>query len=109
MYNTTERIRRVKLLIRELQHKRETILIGGLSALCLVLSFSLVGVIRSMRGSVQGKAKGAYGALLLHEDSVGYVLVGVIAFAVATVITVVCIRYREKSKKKYLKQEDKEK
>ena len=109
MYNTTERIRRVKLLTRELQHKRETILLGGLSALCLVLSFSLVGVIRSMTGGVQGKAKGTYGAMLLHEDAGGYVLVGVIAFAVATVITVVCIRYREKSKKKYLKQGDKEK
>ena len=107
MYNTSERIRRVKLLARELQNKRETRLFGGLSALCLVLSFSLVGVIRSMTGGVQGKAKGTYGTMLLYENAGGYVLVAVITFALASLITLVCISYREKNKKIGLEKEDK--
>jgi hypothetical protein len=99
MHNTTERIRRVKLRVGKKRYKRETRLLGGLSALCLVLFCSLIGIIDTIVGNVHGKAFGMYGAMLLHEDAGGYVLVAVIVFAAATVITVLCIRSKEKNKK----------
>lgn len=108
MYDTTERTRRVLLLVKELDHKRDNKVVFGLSALCFVLTFSLVGAIGSMMGGAHGNAQGNYGAMLLYEDAGGYVLAAVLSFAIATVITVLCIRSREKSKEKYLKEEDKE-
>ena len=105
MYSTTERIRRVKLRARRIQQKKESRLLGGLSGLSLVLSFSLMGVIRSITGKAQGKASGNYGAMILYEDMGGYVLVAVITFILASFITVACIRYQER--KKTLEKEEK--
>lgn len=99
MHDTAERIKRVKLRVRKLQRASESRLINALSALCIVLSFSLVGVIGVMTGSSWGTVSGFYGTMLLYEDAGGYVLVGVIAFAVAVIITTLCLRYRENIKK----------
>lgn len=100
MHDTTERIRRVELLAKELEHKKENKLLAGLSALCLVLSLFLVSASRSIMGSVHGNAQGAYGAMLLYEDAGGYVLVGVISFMAAVVITILCIRGKKKNEKR---------
>ena len=43
---------------------------------------------------------GLYGSILLHEGASGYVVVGVLSFTAAVVITVLCIRYRKKCAKK---------
>ena len=43
--------------------------------------------------------------MLLHENAGGYVLVGVTAFTAAVVITVLCIRYRERTRKHDAEQE----
>jgi len=42
---------------------------------------------------------GMYGAILLHEDAGGYVLVAVISFTVAVVITALCIKFRKRGQK----------
>lgn len=39
---------------------------------------------------------GMYGAILLHEGAGGYVLVAVISFTMAVVITVLCIKFGKK-------------
>ena len=52
-------------------------------------------------GAVRGQpmeAPGMYGTILLHEDAGGYVLVGVISFTVAVVITALCIKLRERER-----------
>lgn len=94
MHDTTERIERVKLRVKKLQRTSETRLINALSVLCIILSLSLVGVIGVMTGGSWGTISGLYGTMLLYEDAGGYVLVGVIAFAVAVIITTLCLRYR---------------
>ena len=100
MYDTAERVRRVRLRIGELHRKRENRLLGGLASLCAVLTFSLIGTICFLTGGGQGgTVPGLYGAVLLFEDAGGYVLTGVLSFAAAVVITVFCIRRREKTKK----------
>lgn len=110
MHDTAERVRRVRLRAGEMRRKRENRLLGGLSSLCAVLAFSLIGTIGVLTGSGQGgTVPGFYGAMLLYEDAGGYVLVGVLSFAAAVVITVLCIRSRERIKKNKNNTEENEK
>ena len=44
-------------------------------------------------------ATGMYGTILLHEGAGGYVLVAVISFTVAVVITTLCIKFRKRGQK----------
>ncbi len=97
MYDTEERIRRVKERAGALQARREKRSLRMLSALCLLLSFALlqtfIGVTGSLRG---GSVQEMLGATLMFEDAGAYVLVGVLSFTVAVVITILCLRHRYK-------------
>ena len=93
MYDTKKRVALVKQ--RMAVHRRRQALqcVHRLSTLCVLLFLSLVGMM------VQGQpmdAAGMYGAILLHEGVGGYVLVAVISFTAAVVITVVCISFRKR-------------
>lgn len=97
MYDTAERIRLVKQRAGELRQKREKRSLRALAALCLILSLVLVqvfvSVIKNQRGvSVQG----TFGATLLFEDAGAYVLVGVLSFTAAVIITILCLRHRHR-------------
>lgn len=97
MYDTSERVRRVKIRIRERQRMREKLLLGSLFSLCMLLSFSLVAVAAAIRSSGMGTVPGLYGAMLMFGDAGGYVVAGVIAFMAGVLVTVLCIRYRKKT------------
>ena len=99
MHDTTERIRRVKLRVEELRCREEKRLIGSLFSLCMILSTFLVGIIGNMAGGGQRIATGLYGSMLMYENVGSHVLVGVISFSAAVVITVICIRNKEKNSK----------
>lgn len=99
MVDTTERVRRVKLRAEELRIKKESRLLGALSALCAVLSLSLIERIGNMTGGGYSNVPELYGTMLLNEDAGGYVLVGVISFSAAVFITVQCLRVKEKKMK----------
>ena len=99
MHDTVERVRLVRLRAGELHRKRENRLLGGLVSLCAVLSFFLVGTIGVMTGGGRGNVTGLYGTMLLFDEAGGYVLVGVVSFMVAVVITLICIRGEKKNGK----------
>ena len=44
--------------------------------------------------------RSVYGAFLLPAEAGGYVLAAVAAFAMGVIITIACIRYRNKTEKK---------
>ena len=67
-------------------------------SVCPVLFLSLVGAMGIMQ-SRPINATGMYGTILLHEGAGGYVLVAVISFTVAVVITALCIKFRKKGQK----------
>ena len=69
-----------------------------LPAVCPVHSIVCVhvGTVHTAAGQTQITARGMYGSILLHEDAGGYVLVGVISFSTAVMITVLCNRLRER-------------
>ena len=86
MYDTTERVRRVKQTALRLIQKRERT------------------ALRRLGAAVQG----AYGATLLSDSAGGYVLVGVASFTAAAVLTVVCMRLHEREKREKNNETDKE-
>lgn len=95
MYDTEKRVELVKKRVLEKYRRKERRGICRLSALCMALFAFLVGTVHTAAGQTQITARGMYGSILLHEDAGGYVLVGVISFATAVMITVLCIRLRE--------------
>ena len=50
-------------------------------------------------GQGQTATWGVFGAMLLREDAGGYVLVGVVSFAAAAVVTALCIRLRDRGRR----------
>lgn len=110
MRDTRERVRQVQLLARKLRLKRESRHITGLSFLSGLLVLFLGGTLYGLTGGLLGVLEGdteasLFGTMLLYENAGGYVLAAVLSFAAAVVITVLCIRHRERSKSKYLKME----
>ena len=59
-----------------------------------------MGTVSAAVGQAQVTAQGMYGSILLHEDAGGYVLVGVVSFATAVVITVLCVKLRERERRR---------
>ena len=98
MYDTEKRIELVKKRMYEYHRRQERRTVCRLSILCTMLFLSLVGAM----GIVQSQpinATGMYGTILLHEGAGGYVLVAVISFTVAVVITALCIKFRNREQK----------
>lgn len=110
MYDTTERVRRVKQTALRLIQKRERTALRRLGTLCTVLALGLTGALAHFTDGAPGAAvQGAYGATLLSDSAGGgYVLVGVASFAAAAVLTVVCMRLHEREKREKNNETDKE-
>ena len=98
MYDTKTRIALVKKRMHEYHRRQERRTVCRLSVLCTLLFLSLVGAMGIMQ-SQPINVTGMYGTILLHEDAGGYVLVAVISFTVAVVITALCIKFRKRGQK----------
>ncbi len=107
MNDNGERIRRVKALAGEIGRKRKDRLLASLSTLSLVLFSSLLGLIQFLEGRTSLQAKGMYASILLYENAGSYVLVAVLAFISATLLTLLGINLREKNKEDTLEKEEK--
>lgn len=107
MYDTATHVKMVKKRIRQMRRRRETRRITALYAACTLLSAALVGAADTFAGPKQAALSGMYGSMLLHEGAGGYVLVGVLTFSAAVVLTVVCIRFRGKDRRRNEEQAEK--
>lgn len=96
MYDTARRVALVKQRVRENTRRRQRRGIYGLSAMCMLLFAALMQTAGTVVGPGQPEAWGVFGAMLLREDAGGYVLVGVVSFTAAAVITALCFRLRIK-------------
>ena len=108
MYDTARRVALVKQRVREntrWRQRREAI---SLSAFCLMLFTALAGAADALIVRGQTAAWGVFGAMLLREDVGGYVLVAVVSFAAAVVVTVFCTRLRKNNKQQEQTKEDEE-
>ena len=100
MYDTARRVALVKQRVRENTRRRQRRGIYGLSAACMLLFVVLMQTAGIVVGPGQPEAWGVFGAMLLREDAGGYVLVAVVSFAAAAVITALCFRLRSKENRR---------
>ena len=100
MYDTARRVGLVKKRVREMTRRKRRRGIYGLSAVCMLLFAVLMQAVGTVAGPGQPEAWGVFGAMLLREDAGGYVLVAVVSFAAAVVITALCFRLRSKENRK---------
>ena len=100
MYDTARRVALVKQRVRENTRRRQRREAISLSAFCLMLFTALAGAADALIVRGQTAAWGVFGAMLLREDAGGYVLVGVVCFATAVVITALCFRLRNRENQK---------
>ena len=100
MYDTAKRVALVKQRVRENTRRRQRRGIYGLSAMCMLLFAALMQAAGTVVGPGQPEAWGVFGAMLLREDAGGYVLVAVVSFAAAVVITALCFRLRSKENRR---------
>ncbi len=100
MYDTARRVALVKQRVRENTRRRQRRGIYGLSAACMLLFAVLMQAADVFAVQEQTAAWGVFGAMLLREDAGGYVLVAVVSFAAAVVITALCFRLRNRENQK---------
>ena len=100
MYDTARRVALVKQRVRENTRRRQRRGIYGLSAACMLLFVVLTQAAGTVIAPGQTAAWGVFGAMLLREDAGGYVLVGVVSFTAAAVITTLCFRLRIRENQK---------
>ena len=100
MYDTARRVALVKQRVRENTRRRQRREVGDLSAVCLLLLAALMESADALIAPGQTAAWGVFGAMLLREDAGGYVLVAVVSFAAAVVITALCFRLRTRENQK---------
>ena len=100
MYDTARRVALVKQRVRENTRRRQRREVISLSAACILLCAALMQTAGTVVGPGQTAAWGVFGAMLLREDAGGYVLVAVVSFAAAVVITALCFRLRSKEKRR---------
>ena len=100
MYDTARRVALVKRRVRENTRRRQRRGIYGLSAACMLLFAVLMQTAGTVIGPGQTAAWGSFGAMLLREDAGGYVLVAVVSFTAAAVITVLCFRLRNRENRR---------
>lgn len=100
MYDTARRVALVKQRVRKNTRRRQRRGVGGLSAVCLLLLAALMESADALIAPGQTAAWGAFGAMLLRQDAGGYVLVAVVSFAAAVVVTALCFRLRNRENQK---------
>ena len=100
MYDTARRVALVKQRVRENTRRRQRREVISLSAACMLLFAVLMQAVGTVAGPGQPEAWGVFGAMLLREDAGGYVLVAVVSFAAAVVITALCFRLRKRENQK---------
>ena len=100
MYDTARRVALVKQRVRENTRRRQRREVISLSAACILLCAALMQTAGTVVGPGQTSAWGVFGAMLLREDAGGYVLVGVVSFTAAAVITTLCFRLRSKENRR---------
>ena len=100
MYDTARRVALVKQRVRENARRRQRREVISLSAACMLLCAALMQTAGTVVGPGQPAAWGVFGAMLLRQDAGGYVLVAVVSFAAAAVITALCFRLRNRENQK---------
>ena len=103
---TEERVRSLHRKMEDLRHRREKRKTCAIGATGAVLTACLLLLIFGEGAAYGGSPANSYsGTMMLFENVGGYVLVGVISFTAAVIITVISIQWKKKQKEKMMQDE----
>lgn len=99
MRNEEQRIKTMHELAYKIKRKSEKAVLKELGTVSVLLFAVLIGWLYAVDGNLhQVSGTGFTGNSLLSADVGGYVLVAVISFIAAVVVTILCIKFKEKIK-----------
>ncbi len=96
-YTSDQAVREVLRRSARISKKRERRVGTVLSCAAAALFCALLAVTALLSGGSPAPEGGTvYGSSILSPSAGGYVLIGVLAFALGVVVTLLCVRWREK-------------
>ena len=99
MRNEEQRIKTMHELAYKLKRKSEKAVLKALGTVSFLLFAVLIGWLYAVDGNLhQVSGTGFTGNSLLSADVGGYVLVAVGSFIAAVIITIICVKLKEKNK-----------
>ena len=91
------RMREIRHRTRQYRKRHEARLLSCL-AMCSLFLLAGIGVLlRSVQTPGVAAVADGYGAVLLRDGAVAYVVIGIAAFVVGVSVTVLCIRLKNRS------------
>ena len=94
---TETRVREIRSRTRQYRKRYETRLFSCLT-LCSLFLLAGIGVLfRSVQTPGVAAVADGYGAVLLRDGAVTYVVIGIAAFVIGVSVTVLCIRLKSRA------------
>ena len=97
---TETRVREIRSRTRQYRRRYETRLLSFLTVCSLFLLAGIGILFRSVQTPGIAAVAEGYGAVLLRDGAGTYVVIGIAAFVVGVAVTVLCIRLKNKAKKR---------
>ena len=93
---TETRVREIRCRTRQYRKRQEARLLSCLTVCSLFLLAGIGVLFRSVQTPGVAAVADGYGAVLLRDGAVTYVVVGIAAFVVGVSVTVLCIRLKNR-------------
>ena len=94
---TETRVREIRSRTRQYRRQHENRVLSSLAALSLFLIAGIGFLVRSVQTPGVAAVADGYGAVLLRDGAVTYVVIGIAAFVIGVSVTVLCIRLKNRS------------
>ena len=86
--------RRTEIRVREKRKRREQRIRSSLTGTSLCLLAGIVWLLKGVQTPGVSTVAGSYSAVLLRDGAGAYILVGIAAFVLGVMVTMLCIRYK---------------
>lgn len=91
---TEIRVREVHRRVREKRRRRERRIRSGLTGTSLCLLAGIVWLLKGVQTPGVSTVAGSYSTVLLRDGAGAYILVGIAAFVLGVMVTMLCIWYK---------------
>ena len=100
-YSIEESLRQIETRSRKIRYRKQRRNVGLLATMTVLVLMVSIAVGYSLVGMKEpGSLGSVYGSFILSEEAGGYVIVGVLCFVAAVILTLVCVRYKERNEQK---------
>ena len=99
MRSTDDQLREIMRrseLVKEKRIIKKSILTDAIaSCICLALLIAVAVYLPNLAPTLNGNAETQYGSLLLAAPYIGYMIVGLLAFALGVCVTLLCVHWKK--------------